>query len=86
VLDAAFNAAEIAGLRVSNGCERLTENGDRSVRISPEMEWRLTEFAESLKLSAESLEAFAGEIAQGVRRIWREQDSPQPRAFGEERK
>jgi hypothetical protein len=73
-LDAAFNAAEIIALRVSNGRERLTQANDRSVHISAEVAWRLSEFAESLKVNADSLATFAAEISDGVKRIWREQD------------
>jgi len=75
MLDAAFNAAEIIGLRVTNGGERLTKTNDRSVHISAEMAWLLTEFAESLKVNADSLARFAAETSEGVKRIWREQDS-----------
>ena len=78
-LDAAFNAAEIIGLRVGNGGERLTQRNDRSVHISAEMAWRLSEFAESLKVNAESLATFATEISNGVKQIWREQDSQESR-------
>src|SRR4051812_2660617 len=68
-LDAAFNAAEIIGLRVNNGSERLTKTNDRSVHISAEMAWRLSEFAESLKANSEWLATFATEISEGVKRI-----------------
>jgi hypothetical protein len=59
---------------VGNGRERLTHTSDRSVHISAEVAWRLSEFAESLRVNAESLATFAGEISDGVKRIWREQD------------
>jgi hypothetical protein len=82
-LDAAFNAAETIGLRVNNGDERLTKRNDRSVHISAEMAWRLSEFAESLMVHAESVAAFAAEISGGAKRIWREQDSRESRSSGE---
>ena len=78
-LDTAFDAAEVIGLRVHNGDERLTRSGDRSVRISADLAWRLSEYAESLKVHAESLATFADEISEGVKRIWREQDSHESR-------
>jgi hypothetical protein len=77
-LDEAFNAAEMIALRMANGCERLRDDGDPSIRVSADLAWRLSEFAEALKVNAEALVAFGDEIANGAREIWREQEGRRP--------